>query len=180
MPSVVGQGVVKAFMCIPKKLGESGVLSEGTTTSVAEALSEVFQLAWTVVQPAERPLTRPLLLTLATAELVTIQPTVFVTALELPLLSVKVATNCCCAPGEMVGIAGVTVSPVATGAMIDKTAAPAMEPELAEIVVVPTEALSAIPAPFMAATAGNEDVQLADCVMSCVDPSLNVAVAVNC
>ena len=120
------------------------------------------------------------MLTLATAEFVTVHATVEVTLLELPLLNVKVATNCCCASGEIFGIAGVSARTVATGELTDNTAVPLIEPELAEIVVCPTEALFTVPAPFMTATAGIEDAQLADCVTSCVDPSLNVAMAVNC
>jgi hypothetical protein len=66
MPSVVGQGVPKAFMCIPKKFLESGVPGEGTTTMVAEALSEPLQLAWMlarIILEFERQQKPPLLQT---------------------------------------------------------------------------------------------------------------------
>jgi hypothetical protein len=57
---------------------------------------------------------------------------------------------------------------------------PVTDPELAEIVVVPTVRLVAKPVLDMAPAVGTKDVQTADGVMSWVEPSVKVAVAVNC
>jgi hypothetical protein len=54
------------------------------------------------------------------------------------------------------------------------------EPEVAVIVVVPEATLVAYPAAFIVATAGTDDAQAADCVKSCVLPSLYVPKASNC
>ena len=52
--------------------------------------------------------------------------------------------------------------------------------DVAEIVVGPDNNPVASPVELMFATDGDDEVQAADCVMSCDEPSLNVAVAVNC
>src|SRR5579864_4689390 len=113
-----------------------------------------------LVQPPDKPFTRPLLLTLATAGFTTVHATVFVMSLEIPLLNVAVAVNCCCDPTGRLGIVGVTASETTTGSEMARTAVPAMEPEVAEIVVLPTEAPSTIPAPFITPTTGKEELQL--------------------
>jgi hypothetical protein len=88
--------------------------------------------------------------------------------------------NCNCAPAETVALVGETTSETGTGALTVRKLDPVTEPAFADTVVVPASMPSASPAEFTAATAGLEDVQVADCVMSWVDPSLYVAMAVNC
>ncbi len=79
-----------------------------------------------------------------------------------------------------VAVAGATTSEMGAAALTTRKAVPAIEPELAEMIVLPGERLVAYPGEFMAATAGTDDVQVADCVMSWVELSLYVAVAANC
>ncbi len=90
------------------------------------------------------------------------------------------AMNCCCAPTISEDVDGVTASETGTAGLTNRLAEPLTEPELAEMVVLPGEILVAYPGEFIAATAGTDEVQVADCVMSCVEPSVNVAVAENC
>ena len=66
--------------------------------------------------------------------------------------------------------AGVTVRPVD----------PLIEPEVAEIVALPTPAPVANPVPLIVATAVLDEPQLTELVRFCVLPSLYVPVAVNC
>lgn len=54
------------------------------------------------------------------------------------------------------------------------------DPNIAVIVVLPVERLEANPRFVIVATAGVEELHSTDCVMSCVELSLNVPVAVNC
>ena len=61
-----------------------------------------------------------------------------------------------------IGTAGLTVS----------TAPDDAEEKLAEIVVVPAAMLMALPVAFTEAIPGVDELQVADCVMSWVDPSL--------
>ena len=75
-------------------------------------------------------------------------------------------------PAETVGLAGPICSDTGTGAFTVRTAAPVAEPELAEMLVVPASMLIASPVELTVATLGFEDVQVANCVMSCVEPSL--------
>jgi hypothetical protein len=60
-----------------------------------------------------------------------------------------------------------------------KTTEPVIEPEAAVIVVVPGVTLVAYPAAPIVATAGIDDPQVADCVKSCVLPSVYVPTASN-
>lgn len=53
-------------------------------------------------------------------------------------------------------------------------------PELAEMVVVPVLMPLARPLALMLAAAGFEEIQLTEAVISWVEPSVNVPVAVNC
>lgn len=57
---------------------------------------------------------------------------------------------------------------------------PLTDPELAEIIVWPTDALLALPVLVIVATVGFDDVQVATLVTSCTVPSVNVPLAANC
>jgi hypothetical protein len=67
-----------------------------------------------------------------------------------------------------------------TGAVTAILADPVMVPEVAVIVVVPGVTLVAYPAAPIVATAETDVVQVADCVKSCVLPSVYVPTASNC
>jgi hypothetical protein len=67
---------------------------------------------------------------------------------------------------------GLTDIDTRTGAVTDTLAEPLMVPEVAVIVVVPGVTLVAYPAAPIVATAGTDAAQVADCVKSCVLPSV--------
>jgi hypothetical protein len=67
---------------------------------------------------------------------------------------------------------GLTAIDTRTGAVTPKLADPLIDPEVAVIVVLPGVTLVAYPAAPIVATAETDDAQLADCVKSCVLPSV--------
>jgi hypothetical protein len=67
---------------------------------------------------------------------------------------------------------GLTDIDTRTGAVTATLAEPLMVPEVAVIVVVPGVTLVAYPAAPIVATAGTDAAQVADCVKSCVLPSV--------
>jgi hypothetical protein len=67
---------------------------------------------------------------------------------------------------------GLTDIDTRTGVVTDTLAEPVIVPEVAVIVVVPGVTLVAYPAAPIVATAGTDAAQVADCVKSCVLPSV--------
>ena len=59
-----------------------------------------------------------------------------------------------------------------TGAVTDSAAELVVEPKVAEMVAIPTPVPLARPAELTAPIVGLEEVQLADCVTSRIEPSL--------
>jgi len=66
----------------------------------------------------------------------------------------------------------VTISEVGTAELTAKMTEPVIVPEVAVIVVLPGITLVAYPAAPIVATAGTDAAQVADCVKSCVLPSV--------
>src|SRR5437660_12474268 len=92
----------------------------------------------------------------------------------------RVAVNCCWSPTKTAGLVGETNSAVGTGELTVRRDEALTDPRAAVIDVLPMDVLLAKPAVSIPATAGREDVQVTDCVKSCVEPSLYVPVAANC
>lgn len=67
-----------------------------------------------------------------------------------------------------------------TAALTVNDVLPAMLPDFAEIVVVPTASAVASPVALMVAVEGVLEVHVTEVVRFCVEASLNVPVAVNC
>ena len=82
------------------------------------------------------------------------------------------AVNCSVWPAATAGAAGVTAIEVNTAAVTVNVKEPVIVPEVAVIVVVPGVTLVAYPAAPIVATAGTDAAQVADCVKSCVLPSV--------
>lgn len=120
--------------------------------------------------------------TLATVVLVEVQDALPVTSCLLPSLKVPVATNCTVPFLAMDAVpalkpidCSVAVVPVRIAAGL------AMLAIVAVICVVPAPWPTAVPVPEpIVATAVLEEAQVTSLVMSCVVPSLNVPMAVNC
>ena len=78
------------------------------------------------------------------------------------------------------GFAGVTATDTSVAAVTVSVVLPEMEPEVARIVVEPVPTAVARPAVLIVATVPAEELHVAVLVRSCVVPSLNVPVALNC
>ena len=96
-----------------------------------------------------------------------------------PSLYVPVAVNCCVAPLLIELFAGVTVIDVSVAATA-KFVEPLIEPEVAEIVVLPVLAPVASPPLVIVAAAVFVEPHVTELVRFCVLLSLEVPVAVNC
>src|SRR5208282_3344245 len=90
------------------------------------------EVAWMVVLPVVTPVAKPVLLIVATAVLVDVQPTELVRFCWIPSLYVPVAVNCCVAPLAIDGFAGVTAIDTKVGAGVTvRPVDPLIEPEAA-------------------------------------------------
>jgi hypothetical protein len=175
-----------------RMLGFVGVTA--MDTSVAEVTVSVVDpdlppdIALIVVEPAVAEVASPLdpaeLLMAATAAVDEYQVTAVVRSCVVLSENVPVALNCCVVPLTMLGLVGVTAMDTSVAEVTVIVADPDMFPDVAVIVVEPTAAEVARPlvaaAPLMAATAAADEFQVTSVVRSCVVPSENVPVAVNC
>ena len=95
-----------------------------------------------------------------------------------------VAVNCAVAPSGILGTAGITVIDTSAAGVTVSVVDPLMVPDVAVMVVCPSETLAACPTlgavVLIVATLGTDEVQATELVMSNVLPSLYVAVAANC
>jgi hypothetical protein len=98
----------------------------------------------------------------------------------LPSLNVPVAVSLIDVPFEIRGLTGLMAIETKVAFETVSTVEPLIEPKRALIVVVPVATLDASPWAVIVADAGVEEVQTTDAVMSSVDESLKVPVAVNC
>jgi hypothetical protein len=151
------------------------------TVSAAVAVNPLAE-AVIVAVPGATAVARPDALMVATDVLEELQVTPDVRAPVVPLLYVAVTENCCVAPAARVAAGGVTVMDVtvSAGAATTRAAVPLTPFNDAVIVLEPAATPVAKPVVLTVATAGLEDVQVADEVMFAVEPSLYEAVAVSC
>ena len=139
--------------------------------------------ALTLVEPPAAPVAKPPEFIVATVVLAVVQVAVEVTFAVEPLLYVAVAVNCSVAPTAMLGLAGVTaidVKVAIVAACTVRFAVPLMPLIAAVTVVEPAATAEASPEELIVTIAVFATVQVADEVTFAVDPSLYVAVAVNC
>jgi hypothetical protein len=157
------------------------------TVIVVDAEME-FEVAETVAVPCPELVASPLLptalLMIATAASEELHVTVDVRSCVLPSVYVPVAVNCCVVPRAIVGICGLIAIDTSTAGFTTNVALELIEPELIPIVVVPVPSVLASPAVplvlLIVATVATVELQWPLCVRSCVVPSVNVPVAVNC
>jgi len=98
----------------------------------------------------------------------------------LPSLNVPVAVSFTDVPFEIRGLTGVIAIETKVAFETVSPVEPLTEPKSALMVVLPVATLDASPCAVMVADVGLKDVHTTDAVMSSVDESLNVPVAVNC
>jgi hypothetical protein len=137
-------------------------------------------VALIVEVPTPAPLARPDALIVAVVVVPELHVTVLVRFCVVPSLKVPVAVNCCVAPLAIEGFAGVTAIDCNVAAVTVSKVEPLIGEDVAVIVEVPTPAPVARPAALIVAVVVVPDDQLTFDVRLCVEPSLNVPVAVNC
>lgn len=102
----------------------------------------------------------------------------------LPSVNVPVAVNCWVVPRAIAGLAGVMAMETRAAAVTVSVVEPAIEPEVAVMVVDPGATLVARPwlpeALLIVAIPAVAELHCTVCVMFWVLPSVNVPVAVNC
>jgi hypothetical protein len=151
------------------------------TVSIAVPLTPLRE-AVIVLEPAATAVASPDVLIVAAALLEDVQVAVDVTfAVELSLY-VAVAVNCCVAPAAMLPVAGETeIDVIVFVAAVTVSIAAPLTP-LSEAVTMLEPAATAVASPvvLIVATPTVADVQVAVEVTFAVEPSLYVAVAVNC
>lgn len=151
----------------------------GPTCKVAEPLTEPAAAVMRAA-PCTSVVARPPASTVATLVAAEDQVAELVMSFVDPSVSVAVAWNCCVKPAVTVGEAGVTVIDTTTGAVTVTVTEPLMDPLVAVMSAAPTDLPVTLPDVLTAATAGTEEDHVAELVISTVDPSVKVAVAVNC
>jgi hypothetical protein len=130
--------------------------------------------------PTPAPVARPAALIIAVVVVPELHVTVLVRFCVVPSLKVPVAVNCCVAPLAIEGFAGVTAIDCSVAAVTVSKVDPLIEDDVAVIVELPTPAPVARPAALIVAVVVVPDDQVTLDVRFCVEPSLNVPVAVNC
>jgi hypothetical protein len=151
--------------------------SDGAVTLIVVEPMKDPRVALITVPPRAAALTLPWAFTVATLELAVLQLASEVMFDVLPSEYVPVALSCNEVPSGTEGFTGVTV----TAASPTVTDAELLRPASATVIVdKPIASPVTIPELFTPATAGAEDVQIAEAVTSFVLPSLYVANALNC
>jgi hypothetical protein len=150
------------------------------TVSVTELLA-VPSVAVMVVAPGLRPFATPLLLPIfATPELEELHDACVVRSRVLPSLKVPIAENCWLVLAAIVVSPCTIASEARLAAFTLKDAVPWTEAEAAVIVTLPRFRAVARPLEVIDATLLLDDVHVTEPVISCVVPSENDPVAVNC
>jgi hypothetical protein len=142
---------------------------------LAEILPEV---AVMVVVPIETAMARPVLSTVATDGFDELQVTCVVWL--VPSEYVPVAVNRWGTPAGMLGLGGVTARDNRVAEFTVRVVLAEILPEVAVMVVVPTETAMARPVLSTVATDGFDELQVTCVVMSLLVPLEYVPVAVNC
>src|SRR6202044_2754586 len=130
--------------------------------------------------PTPAPLASPEALIVAVVVVPEDQVTLDVRFCVEPSLNVPVAVNCCVAPLAIDGFGGVTAIDCSVAAVTVRVVEPLIAPDVALIVEVPTPAPLASPEALIVAVVVVLEDQVTLDVRFCVEPSLNVPVAVNC
>lgn len=133
-----------------------------------------------VVDPAFRAVTSPEVLTEATPPTLDNHVAVALTSCVLPSLYEAVAVSWLVVPVAISKVAGVTATDCSDAAFTCNAVTPERAPIEAVIVEFPAETAVARPELSIVAILPFDDVQVALLEISCVLPSLNVPVAVNC
>jgi hypothetical protein len=161
--------------------GVTAMDCNGAAVTVSNVDPEIDDDVAVIVEvPTPAPLARPDALIVAVVVVPDDQVTVDVRFWVVPSLNVPVAVNCCVVPLVIEGFAGVTAIDCSVAAVTVSNVDPEIDDDVAVIVEVPTPAPLARPAALIVAVAVVPEDQVTVDVRFCVEPSLNVPVAVNC
>lgn len=130
--------------------------------------------------PGETAEVRPLAFIVAVAAEKEVQLTCEVRSCEDPSVMNPIAWNCREVECATVGLDGDTAIAIRAGAETVSVTEFEIEPEVAEIVVVPAATQVTMPVESIVATLVLDEAQVTVPLMSCIVPSVSVAVAVNC
>jgi len=130
--------------------------------------------------PAPTVDAKPAALIVATVVVADFHVTVAVMSAVEASLKVPVAVNCCVRPRAMDGLGGVTAIEVSEMTVSVTAGVEVTPPCAAVICVVPAATAVANPVVEIVAVAVEEEFQVTVAETSAVEPSLKVAVAVNC
>jgi hypothetical protein len=119
-------------------------------------------------------------LIVATAATVELQYPLCVRSCVVPSVNVPVAVNCCVVPIAIFAVGGLIAIDTSAAAVTVSTVDPLTVPDVALTVAVPVPTLCPSPALLIVAVVGVSEDHVAVLVRSCVLPSVNVPVAVNC
>ena len=153
------------------------------TVSVAEALIEPMSTPMVVIpwlSAVATPAVPGELLIVATFAAVELQCPRVVRSCVVPSVYVPVALNCCVVPKGVVAFGGLMMIDVKVAAATVKTVDPVTNAEVALMVADPVPMLVASPTLLMLAVETVSEAHVAVELRSCVLPSLNVPVAINC
>jgi len=107
-----------------------------------------------------------------------------VTSCTLPSVYVPCAVNCWPVPSAIVGVCGLIAIDTSAAGLTTSGTVALTPPELIPIIVVPVPSVLASPAVtavlLIVATVATVELQCPNCVTSCIVPSVNVPIAVNC
>src|SRR5271154_1854511 len=149
------------------------------TVSKVEPLMDD-DVAVIVEVPTPAPLASPAALIVAMVVVPDDHVTLDVRFCVVSSLNVPVAVNCCVAPLVIEGFAGVTAIDCSVADVTVRTVEPLIAPDVALIVEVPTPAPVASPDVLIVAAVVVAELHVTVLVRFCVEPSLNVPIAVNC
>jgi hypothetical protein len=130
------------------------------------------EVALMVDVPVATPLANPPAVIVATDGVAELQVAVLVRFCVEPSLYFPVAVNCCVAPLEIDGFAGVIAMDCNVGAVTVSNVEPVTEPDVALTIEVPVATPLANPPAVIVATDGVAELQVAVLVRFCVELSL--------
>jgi len=178
-PVAVSGSFVAGAMVRPAGVTETETIWALVTSRVTEALA-VPSAAAMVTTPGVKPRASPLLPILATPASEELQVAWVVRSRVLPSLKVPTAENCSLVVSAIVTLPGVIAIEARSAAFTLAEALPLIVPEAAVMVTVPRFRAVTRPLTVIEATLVFDELQVTMPVTSCVLPSENVPVAVNC
>lgn len=180
VPVAAKDSFVPGAMVRPTGVTEIDIRVAPVTVRLTDAVAEPI-VAVIFAAPGASPFAKPLALpTFATPASDEVHVDCAVKSRVLPSLNVPIAENCWLVVAAIIESPGWIASDARSAALIVAVALPLTEPEVAVIVVVPRLRAVASPLTVIDAMLVFEELHATVPVISCVVPSENVPVALNC